>query len=118
MDNSDCVFCNIINRNIASNNIVHETDDVIVIQDIMPKAPTHLLILPKQHIESINDLTGAQAALAGKLIMTAKDMATKFNVSDTGYKLVFNVGKHGGQTVKHLHLHMLGGKQLPELLDN
>ncbi len=114
MDNTDCVFCNIVNRTIASNNIVHETEDIIVIKDIMPKAPTHLLILPKQHIESVNELTAEQASLAGKLIMLAKDMADKCGVADTGYKLVFNVGKHGGQTVKHLHMHMLGGKQLPE----
>ena len=114
MDNTDCVFCNIISRNIASNNIVHETNDLIVIKDIMPKAPTHLLILPKVHIDSVNELSPEQAGLAGELVMMAKEMANKYSVAETGYKLVFNVGKHGGQTVKHVHLHMLGGKQLSE----
>ncbi len=114
METKDCVFCNIINRTIASNNIVNETDDMIVIKDIMPKAPTHLLILPKQHIDSVNEITEEQGPLAGKILLMAKEMAAKYGIADTGYKLVFNVGKHGGQTVKHLHMHLIGGKQLPE----
>jgi histidine triad (HIT) family protein len=115
MDTSDCVFCNIINRTIDSSNILKETDDVVAIKDILPKAPTHLIIVPKAHIESANDLTVDQAGLVGKMALLARDMAQELGVADSGYKLVINVGKHGGQTVKHLHMHMLGGKQLAEL---
>lgn len=115
MDTSDCVFCNIINRAIDASNIIKETDEVVVIKDILPKAPTHLLVVPKAHIESVNDLSENEAPLIGKMVLMAREMAQEQGVADTGYKLVFNVGKHGGQTVKHLHMHMLGGKQLAEL---
>jgi histidine triad (HIT) family protein len=114
MLDNDCVFCNIINRTLSSDNIVHETDDIIVLKDILPKAPVHLLVIPKEHILSVNELTEDNTALLGKMILEARDMAKKHEVDATGYKLIFNVGRHGNQTIEHIHLHLLGGKQLAE----
>lgn len=109
----DCVFCNIINRTIASE-FVYEDDRLAVIKDIMPKAPVHLLVFPKKHISNVNDFMSEDASLIGEMILAAKTEAQKAGVADTGYKLVLNVGKHGGQVISHVHLHVLGGKQLPE----
>jgi histidine triad (HIT) family protein len=109
----DCVFCNIINKTIESQ-LVFEDDNLIVIKDIMPKAPVHLLVIPKKHIAGVNRLAEGDEALAGEMIFVAKEMAAKFGVADSGYKLVFNVGRDGGQVIPHLHLHILGGKNLGE----
>ena len=109
----DCVFCNIINRTIDSE-ILEETEDYIIIRDILPKAPVHVLIIPKKHIISLNHLEKGDELMVGKLIFAAKNIANKLGVSDSGYKLIFNVGKDGGQVIAHLHLHMMGGKPLPE----
>ncbi len=108
---NDCVFCNIVTRTIGSD-ILFETDNVIVIRDIMPKAPTHLLVISKKHIPSVNDLVDGDGQLVAEMILTAKDQASGFGISDSGYKLVWNVGKDGGQVIPHIHLHVLGGKQL------
>lgn len=86
----------------------------MVIKDILPKAPVHLLVIPKKHIPSVTDLSDADSDLVGKMIMAGKKVAEEQGVAQSGYKLIFNVGKHGGQIVPHLHLHLLGGKQLPE----
>ncbi len=109
----DCVFCNIINKTIEAE-ILFENNELIVIRDILPKAPVHLLVIPRKHILSISHLEEADAKLAGDMILTAKEMAKKFGVSGTGYKLIFNVGRDGGQVIAHLHLHLRGGKMLPE----
>ncbi len=109
----DCVFCNIVKREIQSD-ILHETDTLIVIRDIMPKAPVHLLVVPKQHIPSITDIEQSHQELMGELIVTAKQVAQDQQIAGSGYKLVFNVGKDGGQVIPHIHLHLLGGKQLSE----
>jgi len=94
--------------------IVFESDRLIVIKDIFPKAPVHLLIIPKKHIEGITHLEAGDEALAGEMLFTAKEMAKKTGVAESGYKLVFNVGQDGGQIIPHLHLHLLGGKKLSE----
>ena len=109
----DCVFCNIINKTIASQ-IIFENGNLIVIKDILPKAPVHLLVIPKKHIGGISHLEAGDEALAGEMIFIAKDMAAKSGVAESGYKLIFNVGRDGGQVVPHLHLHILGGKKLGE----
>lgn len=109
----DCVFCNIVNKTLESQ-ILFENDNLIVIKDILPKAPVHLLVIPKKHIVSVIDLETTDSALVGDMVMTAKDMALKYGVKDTGYKLIFNVGRDGGQVIHHLHLHLLGGKKLGE----
>ncbi len=109
----DCVFCNIINHTIDSK-ILMETEELIVINDILPKAPVHMLVIPKKHIVSIHQLRPEDRELAGKLLMAARDMADRSGIGEKGYKLVFNVGKDGGQVIPHLHLHVLGGKKFSE----
>ena len=110
---TDCVFCNIINKTIQSQ-ILFEGGRLIVIKDIMPKAPVHLLVIPKKHIDGVHALSPEDESLAGEMVFTAKEMADKSGVGQSGYKLVFNVGRDGGQVVPHLHLHVLGGKKLGE----
>lgn len=101
-----CLFCDIIKKNLDSDIIFHD-NDVIVISDIHPKAPIHLLIIPKKHIESVKEINEVEKDLLFKIIETAKNIAEKKQLK--GYKLVFNVGKEGGQIINHLHLHLLGG---------
>ena len=110
---NDCVFCNIVNHTLAAD-ILFENERVVVIRDILPKAPVHLLILSKDHIPSINHIADGYQALVGEMVYTAKQMAEKFGVGETGYKLVFNVGRDGGQVISHLNLHLMGGKNLGE----
>lgn len=109
----DCVFCNIINKTIESQ-FLFEDANLIVIRDILPKAPVHLLVIPKKHILSVNHISTDDVKMIGEMIFVAKQMAEKFNVDKSGYKLIFNVGRDGGQVIEHLHLHLLGGKQLSE----
>jgi len=109
----DCVFCNIVNKTVEAE-ILYENDNLIVIRDILPKAPVHLLIIPKKHVLSINHLLGGDKDLIVEMVYTAKEMAEKFGVGTSGYKLIFNVGRDGGQVIPHLHLHLLGGKKLEE----
>lgn len=109
----ECIFCNIINKT-AKAEVFFEDDKVIVIQDILPKAPVHLLVLTKKHIPSVNEFEEVDELLAGHMILTAQKVAKDKNVSEQGYKLIFNVGHQGGQIVKHVHLHLLGGKQFSD----
>ena len=109
----NCIFCNIINRE-ANSEIIAETDNVIVIRDIMPKAPVHLQVISKQHIASLNDLTDSDSAIIGQMILAAQGAARAAGVAESGYKLVWNVGHDGGQVIPHIHIHVLGGKQLEE----
>lgn len=109
----DCVFCNIVNRTIESE-LLFENENIIVIRDIMPKAPVHLLIISKKHIPSVNDIAAKDIPLAGEIIFISRQMAEKFGVEKSGYKLIFNVGRDGGQVIEHLHLHLLGGKRMEE----
>lgn len=109
----DCVFCNIVNKTIESQ-VLFEDPELIVIRDILPKAPVHLLIIPKKHIVSISHTEAQDEPLIGKMVFMAKLMGEKFGVSETGYKLTFNVGRDGGMVIPHLHLHLMGGKQLGE----
>ncbi|MFC1700978.1 histidine triad nucleotide-binding protein [Patescibacteria group bacterium] len=103
-----CIFCQIVNHE-QSADIVYEDKEFIVIKDINPKAKIHLLIVPKDHIESVNELEDSHRDLIAKMILMAKEMAKQSNINKTGYKLVFNVGRGGGQIVDHIHLHLLGG---------
>jgi len=109
----DCIFCKIVRKEFETK-FLHEDDDFVVFNDIHPKAPVHLLIVPKRHIDSINHLEEQDENLAGKMLLLAKKMAEKSGVAEKGYKLILNVGKEGGQSVSHLHLHLLGGRSLPE----
>lgn len=108
MENEDCIFCKIVNKEIPTD-FLHEDDQLIVFKDINPLAPIHLLLVPKKHIRGINDLEDADKAVVIDLIMTAKEMAAKMSVDKSGYRLFFNVEKGGGQEVFHLHLHLIGG---------
>ncbi|MBU6153956.1 MAG: histidine triad nucleotide-binding protein [Bdellovibrionales bacterium] len=105
------LFTKIINREIPAK-IVFETDSVIAFQDIHPQAPHHVLIVPKKEIPTINDLDRESAPLIGELFLAAKELAAKLGVSESGYRVVMNCNKDGGQTVFHLHLHFLAGRAL------
>jgi len=108
MEKEDCIFCKIVNKEIPAD-LLYEDDQVIVFKDINPLAPVHLLLVPKKHIRSINDLEDPDKTVIVDLIMTAKEMAAKMSVDKSGYRLFFNVEKGGGQEVFHLHLHLIGG---------
>lgn len=110
-----CVFCKIINKEIKAK-ILYESDDVLAFKDIHPLAPIHILIIPKKHIEGINYLgeTEEEILLAGKMIIAAKNLAEKAGIGKKGYKLLFRVGRDGGQEVMHIHLHLLGGARMGE----
>ena len=105
---TDCIFCNIVNGE-TDTEILFENETLVVFKDINPHAPVHLLIVPKKHIRSINDLTSADDAIVSDLISAGKHMANEVGISVSGYKLVFNVERGGGQMIFHLHLHLLGG---------
>ncbi len=107
----DCLFCGIIARRIPAK-IVFENEVLLAFHDVNPQAPTHILIIPKQHIQNINHATSDDEALLGQLILAAKKIAADEGLTDAGYRLVFNTNEHGGQTVYHIHLHLLGGRQL------
>lgn len=102
---ADCVFCKISGRQTEAE-IIFEDDDLVIFPDINPKAPKHLLIVPKKHIPSIKDIKEEDIQLLGKIILAAKNEAQKQGIG--GYKLIFNVGRGGGQIIDHIHLHLLG----------
>ncbi len=107
--NKDCIFCKIANRQIKTE-IVYENDSVLAFKDLNPQAPVHLLIIPKTHIEKISDLNQGNKNLAAELVMAANEIAVKYKISETGYRLVFNCGPDAGQAVFHIHLHLLGAR--------
>ncbi len=107
----DCLFCQIINRKIPSE-IVYEDDEVLAFRDVSPQAPMHILVVPKRHIPSLNDLTPDDAELVGKIIYRAKELAAVKGHDKNGYRLVLNCNKDGGQTVFHIHCHVLGGRAM------
>ena len=109
----DCIFCKIINKDIPAE-IVAENDEIIAFKDLHPLAPVHILIIPKEHIQTIDDLEDRHESLMGKMILTAKKIARDKKISEGGYKLLFRVKKHGGQEVDHIHLHLIGGAPLAE----
>ncbi len=112
--NVDCIFCKIVAGEIPTE-VVYEDESVLAFPDIQPLAPIHILIIPKEHIETINDLEGEKGErLAGHLILVAKKIAREKGIAEDGYKLLFRVNKHGQQEVPHIHLHLIGGGQLKE----
>lgn len=106
-----CLFCKIANGELASR-IAYEDNEVVAFHDISPQAPTHILCIPRKHISTLNDLDEQDAALTGKLMLTAKRLAAELGFADDGYRVVMNCNGHGGQTVFHIHLHLLGGRPL------
>lgn len=109
----DCIFCKIIKAEIPTE-IIYQDEQIIVFKDINPKAPVHLLIVPKKHLPSVNDLEEEDIQLIGKLVLVAKKMAKEQKVAKPGYRLIINSGPDSGQIVDHIHLHLLGGKSLRE----
>lgn len=107
----DCLFCKIANHEIPAN-IVYEDKEIIAFKDINPQAPVHILIVPKEHIESVATLKDDNAVLAGRLLIKAADIAKSKGIDKEGFRLIFNTGKNSGQEVDHIHLHLLGGKPL------
>ena len=107
-----CIFCKIINKE-APAQIVYQDEKTLAFKDISPKAPVHILIVPKKHIKSIEHIEDNDKELIGELFIAAKKIARSQGVSKTGYRLTFNVGRDAGQMVDHLHLHLLGGKNMP-----
>ena len=106
-----CLFCKIVAGDIPADT-VYENDQVFAFRDIDPKAPTHILIIPKEHIATTNDLAEAHKALVGEMLLAAKEIAGQEGIADSGYRTVFNCNGDGGQAVYHIHLHLLGGRQM------
>ena len=106
---ADCLFCKMVAGEIKPD-LVYEDENVLAFRDINPQAPVHILIIPKIHVETLNDLD--DTVLAGKLLQTAIKLAKQEGLANDGYRTVFNCNKHGGQEVFHLHMHLLGGRQL------
>lgn len=111
----DCVFCRIVAGEIPAD-IVYQDKELIAFRDIHPQAPTHILIIPKSHIASLTESTTKQQALMGRLILLAKDLAEKEGISASGYRLSVSCGADGGQLVPHIHFHLLGGRELDDML--
>ena len=107
---SEDLFLKIVARDIPAD-IVYETDDILAFKDLNPQAPLHVLIIPKQRTRTINDMQDQDAALYGKLFLAAKEIAAEAGVSEEGYRVVMNCNAAAGQTVFHVHLHMLAGRQ-------
>lgn len=107
----DCLFCKMV-AGVVQPNKIYEDAEVLAFKDINPQAPVHILIIPKRHIATTNDATDADAALIGKLFLTGKKIAAELNIADSGYRIVNNCNADAGQSVWHIHLHLLGGRSM------
>lgn len=107
--NSDCLFCKILAGDIPAD-IIYESDTAIAFRDINPKAPTHMLIIPRRHISTINEITPDDQEIVGSLYSVARDIAAADGFADEGYRVVMNCNEAAGQTVFHIHLHLLAGR--------
>ena len=108
---SDCIFCKIADRKIPSR-VVHEDAETLAFEDLNPQAPVHVLVIPKRHVAGANDLTEEHDAVVGRLLRVAAKVAAERGVAQSGYRIVANTNRDGGQTVFHLHLHVLGGRPM------
>ena len=106
----DCLFCKIVKKKIKTE-IIYENKNIVAFRDINPQAPVHILLIPKIHISTLNDLTSSDKKLVGSLVYTAAKLAKMEGIADQGYRTGFNCNKWGGQTVYHIHLHLLGGRK-------
>ena len=111
MANEDCLFCRIAAGEIPAD-VVHQDDLIVAFRDINPQAPTHILLIPRRHIDSAADVTEEDSALVGRLLATAADLARSEGIAADGYRLVTNSGAAAGQSVPHLHFHLLGGRSM------
>lgn len=110
-----CIFCKIAQKDIPTN-FVYETENVVAFKDLNPQAPVHILVIPKIHIESMNEINKENSNLIGEIFETINKIAVQENINQTGYRVISNCGENGCQSVKHLHFHLLGGKKLSETL--
>jgi len=108
---NDCLFCKIRDGEIPAN-VIYQDDDVLAFEDVNPQAPTHVLVVPKKHVSTVNDLQEDDAELVGKLYLAAKKITADACVADDGYRLVMNCNELAGQTVFHIHLHILAGRNM------
>lgn len=108
---TDCIFCKIVSGDIPSEKI-YEDDDVLAFRDLSPQAPVHALVIPKKHISTINDIEPEDAEVIGKMTLAAKEIARQEGMAEDGYRCVMNCNQHGGQAVYHIHLHVLGKRQM------
>ncbi len=106
---ADCIFCRIAAGEIPTTRL-HDDEHVIAFRDIAPRAPTHILVIPREHIASAADLTDADSPLLGRLFAVTAELARTEGIADAGYRVITNVGHWGGQTVDHLHFHLMGGR--------
>lgn len=111
----DCVFCKIINGELPSD-ILYQNQEIMAFRDIKPMAPIHILIIPKKHIPSLADLKDRQAPIIGEMVKLANELARLEGISKRGYRLVISSGIEGGQVIPHLHMHLLGGRELSSRL--
>lgn len=107
----NCFFCKIANKE-ADSELIYEDGEVVAFRDINPQAPSHVLIIPKKHIASLNESSDEDALILGKLSLVAKKIAQELGFAEDGYRTVMNCNVHGGQTVFHIHMHLLGGRQM------
>ena len=111
VDIQDCIFCKIISGEVPAN-IVLENDSILAFKDIEPQAPVHILIIPKKHITSINDIKFKDRDICGDMLLAAKQIAKTSNINNSGYRTIFNTNEDAGQTVFHIHMHLLGGRKM------
>lgn len=107
----DCIFCKVIDKTIPAK-IAYEDDEVLAFHDIHPQAPVHMLVIPKKHISTINQIEPQDQLLAGKLLLTAQKLAKEQGFADAGFRVVMNCNEQGGQTVYHIHMHVLAGRHM------
>lgn len=108
---TDCLFCKIANKEIPSS-VVYEDEKILAFKDINPEAPVHILIIPKVHIDSAQDISESNSNIISHIFEIIPKLAKDLGVDEKGFRVVTNIGEHGGQTVKHLHFHLLGGRNL------
>lgn len=111
MSGQDCMFCRIVDGEIPAE-IIYQSESAIAFRDINPQAPTHVLIIPRRHISTMNDLNSEDKELVGSLFLAAKEIAQQEGLADDGYRVVMNCGEEAGQSVFHIHLHLLAGRVL------
>ena len=108
---SDCLFCGIVDGSVKAN-LVYQDDAVVAFNDIAPRAPVHILIIPRKHVASVSDIAAADRALIGEIFQVAAKLAREQGIAESGYRVVVNSGADAGQSVLHIHYHLLGGRQL------
>jgi len=108
---SDCLFCGIVDGKVKAN-LVYQDDAVVAFKDVAPRAPVHILIIPRKHVASVSDIAAADHALIGEIFQVAAKLAHEYGIAESGYRVVVNSGADAGQSVFHLHYHLMGGRQM------